>query len=101
MSQSTLETWHNITPANWVYDLETNLVGAGPDSVQISGTVYSLSTPDSGNRLVMVLAKEDSIRDVIAFPKTQQASCLQTAAPAQVDPKQLKELQDSSLHKQK
>jgi hypothetical protein len=60
MNQSTLETWHNITPANWVYNLETNLVGAGPDSVQISGTVYSLSTPDSGNRLIMVLA-EDSI----------------------------------------
>ena len=60
MNQSTLETWYNITPANWIYDLETNLVGAGPDSVQITGTVYSLSTPDSGNRLVMVLA-EDSI----------------------------------------
>ncbi|MGA1331452.1 MAG: T9SS type A sorting domain-containing protein [Bacteroidia bacterium] len=60
LSQSTLETWHNVTPANWIYDLETSLLGPGPDSLQISGTVYSLSTPDSNNRLLMVLV-EDSI----------------------------------------
>ena len=44
------------------------------------------------DRIVTLLAGADSIRDVIAFPKTQNASCLLTAAPSEVDPSQLKEL---------
>ncbi len=45
------------------------------------------------DRLTMLLAKDDSIRDVIAFPKVQTASCLMSEAPSPVDEKQLKELQ--------
>jgi len=44
------------------------------------------------DRLVMLMAKCDSIRDVIAFPKVQNSSCLMTGAPDFVDAKQLEEL---------
>lgn len=59
---------------------------------------FKYGTPPHGgmayglDRLVMLLAKKDSIRDVIAFPKVQNASELMTDAPNLVDDKQLQEL---------
>lgn len=52
-----------------------------------AGLAYGL------DRLIMLMAKEDSIREVIAFPKVKDASCLMTEAPGVVETKQLDELE--------
>jgi len=64
------------------YLLECFDMGAPPHG----GIAYGL------DRLVMLLAGESSIRDVIAFPKTTTAQCALTKAPSAVEPQQLKDL---------
>ena len=58
-----------------------------------AGLAYGL------DRLIMLMAKEDSIREVIAFPKVKDASCLMSGAPDVVDSKQLAELDIAVIEK--
>ncbi|MFA6384458.1 MAG: amino acid--tRNA ligase-related protein, partial [Candidatus Omnitrophota bacterium] len=79
-----------------------NLIGLAPEDIQkrfgFLLEAFQFGAPPHGgfafgiDRLLAIIAGQDSIREVIAFPKNAKAGCPLTSAPSEVDPKQLAEV---------
>ena len=89
--EDVLEIPKDVVETRFGYMLEAFKYGAPPHG----GIAFGL------DRLVMILAGVSSIREVIAFPKTQKGQCLMTESPSQVSEKQLRELHIECLNMEK
>ena len=89
--EDVLEIPKDVVETRFGYMLEAFKYGAPPHG----GIAFGL------DRLVMILAGVSSIREVIAFPKTQKGQCLMTESPSRVSEKQLRELHIECLNMEK